>query len=119
MKQIVFISFAVCLILLQTFSTWQVAEAQTSDVRKASLQNQAGVAYIEDRGTLRLEAGDQTYEKRYVLRYPEKTDHWNRKVLVAAHGGSGGKLYTRDGQVIDTSEMAVTEIVDAVVEALQ
>ena len=51
-----------------------------------------------------------TYSKRHVLRYPDAAT-WNGKLVVAAHGGSGGEAYARDGRVIGTDETSLDDVV--------
>ena len=85
--------------------------ADTIDVQKRTIQNQADVACQEERGMIRLAVADTTYTKRFVLRYPEEKASWNGRVLIGAHGGSGGKLYTRDGTETGTSETALDDVI--------
>lgn len=92
----------------QPSSAFQI---DTFDVQTTALQNQSGVASTEERGMIRLAVADSTYEKRFVLRYPEEQSAWNGRLLVGAHGGSGGKLYTRDGTVTGTSETALDDVI--------
>ncbi|HXV64861.1 MAG TPA: alpha/beta hydrolase domain-containing protein [Vicinamibacteria bacterium] len=58
--------------------------------------------------TIEIPVGDLRYEKRYVLRVP---DEWNRKLVIGAHGGSGGEAYSRDGRVMGTDETALDDVV--------
>jgi pimeloyl-ACP methyl ester carboxylesterase len=68
---------------------------------------------VEERGTIRLEAGGVPYEKRFVLRFPEKAADWNGRLLIGAHGGTGGVSRSRTGNVTDTGETALDDVVGA------
>lgn len=65
----------------------------------------------EERGEIRLEVDGDSYEKRYVLRYPDDSSSWNGRLLIGAHGGSGGENYSRDGEVIATDEVSLDDVV--------
>lgn len=41
----------------------------------------------------RLGVDNRVYEKRYVLRYPSRPSARNGKLVVGAHGGTGGNRY--------------------------
>ncbi|HSF14314.1 MAG TPA: alpha/beta hydrolase domain-containing protein [Vicinamibacteria bacterium] len=58
--------------------------------------------------TIEIPVDDLRYEKRYVLRVP---DEWNRKLVIGAHGGSGGEAHSRDGRVMGTDETALDDVV--------
>lgn len=49
--------------------------------------------------------------KRFVLRYPERPSDWNGRLLLAAHGGSGGESYSRDGRMTGTDETSLDDVV--------
>lgn len=65
----------------------------------------------EQRGEIELEVDGRSYEKRYVLRYPDDRAAWNGRLLIGAHGGSGGDSYSRDGRVIGTDEVSLDDVV--------
>ena len=87
--------------------------AQTSYVRTIIAPNQADVPLVEERGMIRITANGKDYEKRYVLRYPETDSQWNQKLLIGAHGGSGGVLYYRNGWIMGTDETALDDVIAA------
>ena len=67
---------------------------------------------LETRGVVELEVEGQPVEKRFVLRHPEAAD-WNGKLVIGAHGGSGGQSFTRDGRVRGTDETALDDVIGA------
>ena len=65
----------------------------------------------EERGTIQIDVEGDSYEKRYVLRYPDDRGNWNGRLLIGAHGGGGGDNYSRDGRVIGTDEVSLDDVV--------
>lgn len=65
----------------------------------------------ERRGEIELEVDGSSYEKRYVLRYPDDRAAWNGRLLIGANGGSGGDNYSRDGRVIGTDEVSLDDVI--------
>ena len=70
----------------------------------------AGDVY-EERATITLDTDGKSYSKRFVLRYPEDAAGWNGRLVIGAHGGSGGDNYSRDGQVIGTDEVSLDDVI--------
>jgi len=62
-------------------------------------------------GGIGIEIDGKRYEKRFVLRYPEKGSNWNDRLLVGAHGGAGGLSRSRSGNIIDTGETALDDLI--------
>jgi len=65
----------------------------------------------EERGTVELDVDGSSYSKRFVLRYPEDRSRWNGRLVIGAHGGSGGESYSRDGDVTGTDEVSLDDVV--------
>lgn len=65
----------------------------------------------EERATIALDVDGKSYSKRFVLRYPDDPAGWNRRLVIGAHGGSGGDNYSRDGQVIGTDEVSLDDVI--------
>ncbi len=65
----------------------------------------------EERGEIQLDVDGESYQKRYVLRYPDDRTSWNGRLLIGAHGGSGGDNYSRAGSVIGTDEVSLDDVV--------
>lgn len=85
--------------------------AQTSWVMNSVTPNGRGVPCVEERGLIHLEANGTNYDKRFVVRYPEKTSEWNGRLLVGAHGGTGGLSRSRTGNITDTGETALDDVI--------
>jgi imidazolonepropionase-like amidohydrolase/SAM-dependent methyltransferase/pimeloyl-ACP methyl ester carboxylesterase len=66
---------------------------------------------LESRGVIELELDGGPVEKRFVLRHPEEPSAWNGKLVIGAHGGSGGESFTRDGKVRGTDETALDDVI--------
>lgn len=79
----------------------------TKDVRVRTVERQPYGSAREERGLIEIDS----VWKRFVLRYPADRQHWNGRLLVAAHGGSGGEAYSRDGKVIGTDETSLDDVV--------
>lgn len=65
----------------------------------------------EERATIALDVDGTSYSKRFVLRYPDDPASWNGRLLIGAHGGSGGNNYSRDGEVTGTDEVSLDDVV--------
>jgi pimeloyl-ACP methyl ester carboxylesterase len=78
----------------------------TKDVRMRTIEQPYGSA-TEERGLIEIGSA----WKRFVLRYPADREDWNGRLLVAAHGGTGGEAYSRDGRVIGTDETSLDDVV--------
>lgn len=65
----------------------------------------------EERGEIELAFDGKPYTKRFVLRYPDDRASWNGRLLIGAHGGSGGDNYSRDGRVTGTDEVSLDDVV--------
>lgn len=87
-----------------------LAAAPTKDVRTTRLEMPGGVA-IEERGLIDLGIEGDAVWKRFVLRYPSESTGWNGKLVVGAHGGTGGNAYRRDGVVVGTDETSLDDVV--------
>ena len=85
--------------------------AQTSLVMNSVKPNGRDVSCVEERGMIHLEANSTRYDKRFVLRYPEKMSAWNGRLLVGAHGGTGGLSRSRTGNITDTGETALDDVI--------
>ncbi len=66
---------------------------------------------VEERATIALDVDGNSYSKRFVLRYPGDPAGWNGRLVIGAHGGSGGDNYSRDGQVIGTDEVSLDDVI--------
>jgi pimeloyl-ACP methyl ester carboxylesterase len=86
--------------------------APTKDVRTTRLQTERGAA-IEERGLIEVKGEGEPAFKRFLLRYPAERTGWNGKLVVGAHGGTGGNAYSRDGGVIGTDETSLDAVVGA------
>ena len=102
----IFISFVV----LSFFSS-TVALGQVIKVRTTITPDRNNNPIVEERGMIQLTANGKDYEKRYLIRYPKSVSQWNQRLLIGAHGGSGGLLYDRDGRVIETSETSLDDVI--------
>ncbi len=71
----------------------------------------AGVTASEQKGLIELSLQGETLQKRYVLRYPENVEQWNRRLVIGAHGGTGGERFDLSGKVIGTDETALDDVV--------
>ncbi len=49
-------------------------------------------------------------EKRFILRHPNQR-RWNGRLLVAAHGGTGGPSLSADGVEIGTAETSLDDLI--------
>ncbi len=65
----------------------------------------------EERAMIALDVDGKSYSKRFVLRYPDDPASWNGRLVIGAHGGSGGENHSRDGQVIGTDEVSLDDVV--------
>lgn len=65
----------------------------------------------EERGLLSLTVEGKPLEKRYVLRHARVPSEWNGKLVIGAHGGSGGDRLDLEGKVIGTDETALDDVV--------
>ena len=65
----------------------------------------------EERAMIALDVDGKSYSKRFVLRYPDDSARWNGRLVIGAHGGSGGENYSRDGQVTSTDEVSLDDVV--------
>lgn len=63
---------------------------------------------IEQSGLITLASVDQ--EKRFILRYPND-ERWNGRLLIAAHGGTGGPSLSADGVEIGTAETSLDDLI--------
>lgn len=84
---------------------------QTSYVRTSIMPNKANIPCVEERGLIQLTVQGNTQQKRYVLRYPEERAQWNNKLVIGAHGGTGGVAYNRTGQATGTNEVALDDVI--------
>ncbi|HJO37644.1 MAG: alpha/beta hydrolase domain-containing protein [Vicinamibacterales bacterium] len=66
---------------------------------------------VEESGLVALTTVDA--EKRFVLRRPAERAAWNGRLLVAAHGGSGGPALAADGTQMGTSETSLDDVIGA------
>jgi pimeloyl-ACP methyl ester carboxylesterase len=84
----------------------------TKDVRTTRLDTPPGAA-VEERGliSVRVDAAAEPVWKRFVLRYPAESPRWNGKLVIGAHGGTGGNAYSRDGLVTGTDETSLDDVV--------
>lgn len=64
---------------------------------------------VEVTGRVSLASADA--EKVFVLRYPSDRAAWNGRLVVAAHGGSGGPARAADGTQVGTSETSLDDLV--------
>lgn len=87
--------------------------AQTSLVMNSVTPNGNNVSCVEERGMIHLEANSTLYDKRFVLRYPEKSASWNGRLLVGSHGGTGGLSRSQTGTITDTGETALDDVIGA------
>jgi pimeloyl-ACP methyl ester carboxylesterase len=71
----------------------------------------AGIMASEQKGLIELSLQGETLHKRYVLRYPENVERWNRRLVIGAHGGTGGDRFDLSGKVIGTDETALDDVV--------
>jgi alpha-beta hydrolase superfamily lysophospholipase len=100
-------------LLLALAMTEFVEAAQTgtasgaTDVRTTTIVGPDGRPAVEERGRIALSATP----KRYVLRYPKAPADWNGRLLVGAHGGTGGERFDADGRPIGTDETALDDVV--------
>jgi len=62
--------------------------------------------------TLTLTVDGKPVTKRYVIRYPERP---NGKLVIGAHGGTGGDRFDLEGRVIGTDETALDDVVGSFV----
>jgi hypothetical protein len=79
------------------------------DVEVREIETSKGLA-TEEKGQMELPAEGKPSWKRFVLRYPE-LGLWNGKLVLGAHGGSGGEAFSRDGRVIGTDETALDDVI--------
>jgi pimeloyl-ACP methyl ester carboxylesterase len=84
-----------------------------SATKVATLMTARGVTCVEERGTFDSTVKSEPVHKRYVVRYPKSKDQWNRKLVVGAHGGSGGVERHADGTPIGTAENALDDLIGA------
>ena len=63
----------------------------------------------EEAGLIVLASADE--EKRFILRYPQNDKDWNSRLLVAAHGGTGGPSLSADGTQIGTGETSLDDLI--------
>jgi hypothetical protein len=70
----------------------------------------AGGLATEEKGLMELPVEGRPSWKRFVLRYPQ-LGSWNGKLVIGAHGGSGGESRSRDGRVTGTDETALDDVV--------
>lgn len=85
--------------------------AQPWQVRTVISPNSAGLPILEERGLAQLEANNRAYEKRFLIRFPDNPGQWNERLIIGVHGGTGGALYARTGNMIETSETALDDVV--------
>ncbi|MED5377499.1 MAG: alpha/beta hydrolase [Acidobacteriota bacterium] len=62
----------------------------------------------EQSGLITLASVDQ--RKRFILRHPDQKI-WNGRLLVAAHGGTGGPSLSADGTEIGTAETSLDDLI--------
>jgi len=70
-----------------------------------------GGVQVEKNGLIELPLAGETVQKRYVLRYPEQPENWNGRLVIGAHGGTGGERFDIEGKVIGTDETALDDVV--------
>ncbi len=66
---------------------------------------------VEVSGMVSLAAADADSGKRFVIRYPRDGVAWNGRLVVAAHGGTGGPALAADGTQVGTSETSLDDLV--------
>ena len=66
---------------------------------------------VEVTGMVSLAAADADNGKRFVIRYPSDGATWNGRLVVAAHGGTGGPALAADGTQVGTSETSLDDVV--------
>jgi pimeloyl-ACP methyl ester carboxylesterase len=88
---------------------WIGEPVRVRDVEVREIETTRGLA-TEEKGLLELPVEGKPSWKRFVLRYPE-LGSWNGKLVVGAHGGSGGEAFSRDGRVIGTDETALDDVI--------
>ena len=64
---------------------------------------------VEVTGMVWLAAAET--DKRFVIRYPSDGVAWNGRLVVAAHGGTGGLALAADGTQVGTSETSLDDLV--------
>ncbi len=69
------------------------------------------ISRAEKSGLIDLPIQGETHQKRYVLRHPEDPKQWNGRLLIAAHGGTGGERLDIEGRVVGTDETSLDDIV--------
>ena len=62
----------------------------------------------EQSGLITLASVNQ--RKRFILRHPDQK-MWNGRILVAAHGGTGGPSLSADGTEIGTAETSLDDLI--------
>ena len=68
-------------------------------------------AVVEASGMVPLAAADG--EKRFILRHPSAPERWNGRLVITAHGGTGGPALAADGTQVGTSETSLDDVVGA------
>ncbi len=89
------------------------AHAQDATVNVVEITNTRGITCVEERGLFDSIVRGEPVRKRYVVRYPKAQDKWNSKLVVGAHGGSGGIERHADGTPAGTAETALDDLIGA------